>query len=975
MTPEHARWLTYWKKCLSESVLTDIRAEATGKIDGPEHVLSVRKIDDQEMVRQIFKMQWESLPKKDKELPAEAIKTAQVLIAPFKLRRPYNDLYPLRDTDTQLPFLFAADINQEGELLVPEETFPLFQRRYLEPYADEKKECIIGSVEVVDKATTIGKEAHRSFTEYLEYIEEVFEAVTGKALGKFTMDGFEASYNSLIFIREKNNYAVGSILKLYENILHDKRECPALASFITLNHPDGALPISVKDYIQASARHVGQMGYAFPLSASQRKTLYTWLNSGDRVFAVNGPPGTGKTTLLQSVVATKMVESAIRGMAPYIILACSANNQAVTNIIESFSRSETAQGPLSGRWLLEVTGYAVFLPATGMNEAGLKNIQYKKKDGSGLFRQIENSAYLAKAKAYYLAKCRDYFGESIPTVTAAVSALQHDIKRIQSELEKCRVYWGRYSQAMELLQQHYVYHVPVNKFLTDGIIDPGKIQQDIDYLKVLEQRILHYFHHEPFIQKLGCAIRWKTALASRTAELNIIVRDTFLEEDKCRNKVEMLHLVHEKIRLGQNIQQHTQDWFHWKNENNIQGNPLTDKDTGGSNLYDELDTRQRHQAFQLALHYWEGRYLLQLEEDLSQKDFSWTFKKQTVNRWKRQAMLTPCFVSTFFTAPYFFNYAKSYNDDQNLLDTPPLYDFIDLLIVDEAGQVSPEIGAPVFSLAKQAMVVGDTQQIEPVWNCGKKMDVGNLRKCGLITDNDDETVTEVYEKKGFLCSSGSIMLMAQNACGFREPGALVKGLYLEEHRRCYDEIISYCNELAYNGLLRPMRGKAPADLLFPPMGLCHVEGHSAQNSAGRYNTAEVDAITGWLLHYQAAIVAYYGAKYQAIEDMVGIITPFVAQKTALTTSLSKAGFQANKMKIGTVHALQGAERPVVLFSAVYGPGDVGTMFFDRDNKPNMLNVAVSRAQDHFIVFGNKAILDKNLPSPSGILARYLAEIS
>ena len=43
------------------------------------------------------------------------------------------------------------------------------------------------------------------------------------------------------------------------------------------------------------------------------------------------------------------------------------------------------------------------------------------------------------------------------------------------------------------------------------------------------------------------------------------------------------------------------------------------------------------------------------------------------------------------------------------------YNFIDLLIVDEAGQISPEIGLPAFALAKKAVVVGDEQQIPPVW--------------------------------------------------------------------------------------------------------------------------------------------------------------------------------------------------------------------------------------------------------------------
>ena len=46
----------------------------------------------------------------------------------------------------------------------------------------------------------------------------------------------------------------------------------------------------------------------------------------------------------------------------------------------------------------------------------------------------------------------------------------------------------------------------------------------------------------------------------------------------------------------------------------------------------------------------------------------------------------------------------------------PLYNGIDLLIVDESGQVAPELAVPSFSLAKQAILVGDIQQIEPVWS-------------------------------------------------------------------------------------------------------------------------------------------------------------------------------------------------------------------------------------------------------------------
>ncbi len=211
------------------------------------------------------------------------------------------------------------------------------------------------------------------------------------------------------------------------------------------------------------------------------------------------------------------------------------------------------------------------------------------------------------------------------------------------------------------------------------------------------------------------------------------------------------------------------------------------------------------------------------------------------------------------------------------------------------------------------------------------------------------------------------MQMAQNASNFKENGIIEKGLLLVEHRRCFNEIINYCNVLAYNKQLIPLRGKAPKNLLFPPMYCIHVQGNSTVSNTSRYNLNEVKAIAAWLLNNKKAIETKYGK----LEDAVGIITPFVGQKNSLIYALKKAGFDVYILKLGTVHALQGAERPIILFSAVYGKGDSGVMFFDRDNKPNMLNVAVSRAKDNFIIFANTEILDKNASTPSGILAKHL----
>ena len=99
------------------------------------------------------------------------------------------------------------------------------------------------------------------------------------------------------------------------------------------------------------------MSGEFPLSVSQRETLamYTEPDSSD-IFAVNGPPGTGKTTFLQTVIANRIVHTVLNHPEdPDIIVASSANNQAITNILKDFKIEQPTEDkpvdPLSLRWL------------------------------------------------------------------------------------------------------------------------------------------------------------------------------------------------------------------------------------------------------------------------------------------------------------------------------------------------------------------------------------------------------------------------------------------------------------------------------------------------------------------------------------------------------------------------------------------------------------------------------------------------
>lgn len=922
------------------------------------------------------------------------LKYVAVLIAPIKIVPLPDRLIYLKDKTPKFPYWYFAILDRQGKLSISEELFPIFQRRFLEPLADERTEFIFSTVEKVDLATAIGKEKYDSYAEYIDSINEIFKRCVGQSLETYQIEGYIVVKNGIVLLPDEDINAGIGIIQLYEKLLNEKSLPKLLSTFIELQNNTEKPPLTVSQFIESNSLHLGQMGFNFSLSLSQRRALYTLLQLQSPVFAVNGPPGTGKTSLIQSLVANKIVESALNGASPPIILACSTNNQAVTNIIDSFSKSNERTGALQGRWLHDIEGYATFLPANNKSEAELKGINYKKQNDEGLFKKIENLNYINEAKNYYLQKGADYFNSTLLSIEDVIQGLQNEIKELNVSLNNATRLWKEYLQKEELFLSDYLSEgADRARYYIRGLLNDSALDIDITTLTKLEKEILLYFKNESFFRKLFCFLGIKLALRNRDAEIKIILRGSLISDIKQLEltKAGILEKINKKIETARKLIRAISDWKDWKRVYEIKGNPAKNESeylaaenikietqqmqdlqkSKQNGFYDELDITLRHQAFQLAVHYWEGRWLMAIEGDLMDPNFERKGTNQTINRWTRQAMITPCFVSTFYMAPKFFSsykFLQKGENGKNIYDNPPLLEFIDLLIVDEAGQVSPEVGIATFALAKQAVIVGDIKQIEPVWNIISKVDIGNLRREGLINNYEDSIFEEQYDPKGFLASSGSIMKMAQNASIYKEKGSGEKGVLLVEHRRCYDEIISYCNVLAYNGQLKPLKGKADKSNPFPPMYCIHVEGNSSLIHSSRQNLNEVKAIVNWLLNNRSKIEEKYGK----VENAVGIITPFVGQKNSLRFELRKVGIDTDLMKIGTVHALQGAEKHIVLFSMVYGKGDSASMFFDRGNKPNMLNVAVSRAKDSFIVFANTDIFDKDAKTPSGILSNFLS---
>ncbi len=992
-------WTKYWRNTLADGERNEIDITSVDK----NKVLFLKhgqiSIDSGNLDNTLAKGLFDYLNQKEEEKETDIrITSIPVLISFFSIAPIASSAIETEEKE-MFPFWLKAILRIDGSLQPDEESFPYIPRVFLEPQLSEKYFYTLSDIETIDRAFYDFNYGANNWEEYWEYIQSIFKKITLQDIDKYQIENYLTKYGITLIVNDALKGASDGIIKLYDFILKKNYHSKLYDRITDVNFPSNKFIRSIEEYESDTLLHFGQMNFEFPLSFTQRNALYHFVQDkeGD-VFALNGPPGTGKTTLLQSVVANEFVKKAIEGTEPSIIVATSTNNQAVVNIIDSFTKAKTQDGKLSGRWLPDLKSYGLYLPAKGKNvERDISpDILYHKFTGEGFSTKVQTPEYIEDAKEFFLDKFEEFAGYREYSASEVVRELRSELLRKDNSLKAGIDCWKEYKRIFPLVEE-YSGQKNVLKYLTDSELKLDVINSEYSKLKNIQTNYLDYLDKEPWWKKLLILFFRNERAANLSACFNDCPVDyssvNFYELKTLTNFFSL------KFQLIGQIKQLNESWDNWKKTNNIKSNPplsfdeLKRKEKRNQNyFYNELELGIKHEAFQLATHYWEGRWIMEMES-LDADELRKNNEGYALRRWKRFAMLTPCFVSTFYMIPKFFTYSrfiKELSNGKPLFESPSLIEGIDLLIVDEAGQVAPEVGAASFALAKKAIVVGDVKQIEPVWNVPSKVDYSNLIRHGLVNGESDKKQIEKLDDLGYLGSSGSIMKLAQKSCNYQLPELEERGFLLTEHRRCYNEIIQYCNVLAYSNLLEPRRSKSKNEP-FIPMSLIHVNGVSYTMNKSRANKEEALAIADWLLKHQSQILDFYGKKameeyektdksipYRApeLKDLVGIITPFSAQKFIISRTLKWKGIKPNSMKIGTVHALQGAERPIIIFSTVYSGKDLRKgYFFDRGNKPNMLNVAVSRSKDCFIVFGNRTIFNKKGNTPSAKLSSFLTEVS
>lgn len=608
----------------------------------------------------------------------------------------------------------------------------------------------------------------------------------------------------------------------------------------------------------------------FPLDRSQRMAAaaLTQTNEG-QVLAVNGPPGTGKTSFLRSVVATAFVEAALQGRQAPIILSTGTTNKAVVNVIEAFlSVPEPFATPQwTSRWINHAPSYGWFFPS----KSKLKEPKFQKhmmlistKRGSQTFFEMKGASTeligdedsLKADILNFLGLHADCFGMDVP------------LKDIGKAVDHLRGQLIASVNAMRDLQSKYLQWLRRQGGESDRAWQASG-------LTLLDQ----------FVAKGYPA----TSPAQWLSDAQSNPFDQIIEVEAC------------------------------------------------------LDQTYRFFHFHMACRYWEARWLLQ------QQMRGGSPCQHAEQELRELAMLAPVFVCTTLMLP-------------RLL---PQFNHADVLVFDEAGQTSVEAGAAMFAFAKKAIVLGDVHQLKPVYRISPARDRDISRQIGLKDLPDQLRV-----------ASSSVMRMAQAVTQWTDVNAEVQGnpgINLMQHYRCRPAIIGYCQQIIYGSGLKPCR-KDPADAPLPAMGWVSVKDHQGESreSGSRLNWDEIDQITKWLSDVAPKLLEHYGET--SLAKVVAIISPFSAQVAQIKLAVQAAlpPELVKDMIIDTVHALQGAEIPVVAFSLAQTEGPY---FVEREG-PNLLNVAVSRAKDSFIAFASERVWqDLDGPgseeTPMRLLHRYM----
>jgi uncharacterized protein len=253
---------------------------------------------------------------------------------------------------------------------------------------------------------------------------------------------------------------------------------------------------------------------------------------------------------------------------------------------------------------------------------------------------------------------------------------------------------------------------------------------------------------------------------------------------------------------------------------------------------------------------------------------------------------------------------------------------VDVLVVDEAGQMSLANVLAVGQAAQNIILLGDPQQLDQPTQGSHPIGADLSALAHLLGEN--QTIPAD------------------------------RGLFLSRTWRLHPDICAFTSEVFYEGRLISRDGLGqqritghrwlgPAGLWFVPVE------HRGNTNCAVEEVACIEELVNSLLEPGVTWSDQSGNEQPLTANDILVVAPYNAQVVALTSRL--------RCRVGTVDKFQGQEAPVAIYSLTTSTPEDAPRGMEFLYSLNRLNVATSRARAIAIVVGSSLLFEPDCRSP------------
>lgn len=797
-----------------------------------------------------------------------------------------------------------------------------------------------------------------------------------------------SSIDSGIQPKAFTNYLNGSLNKKGERLDIIKDVSEVKKSLSPLNFPDGCWPSK------------------YTLSLMQQFAVNRIFNSlanpnQTGLFSVNGPPGTGKTTLLRDIIAPIIVKRAKalskfgnpanafkkvgevkikEGFTPFVyapdetiieagVVVTSSNNGAVENISKELPvKGEVAPFSQQVAYFREVAENCISSENWGLISAVLGNKQnrselvskiwFKDNVPIGLQKKLRESKYSDLSSWQMVVK---EFNQKLEEVTSEKQKLEtyrceyHEFVRVsiaKDELE------GRLAEKERELGE--IQHKAEKQKEIVSTLDKRK-RDALNELSIIQQNRPNFF-----VYWFNRTLRneYKQSLQFAFKQYNTVTEECKLALAELQKKEELLgeiKLEHQAVlsELALIIPK-----FNSLKEITSKAREELGQNYADDNFWDKIESKESQQAcpwyssklkelqselFILSLNLNE-QFILhansksnRIQTTLTRffeylKGDVYPSREVVKAMWDTFFLVIPVVSSTFASVQRMFR-------DLGKEDLPWLF-------IDEAGQAVPQAAVGAIWRSKRVAIVGDPLQIEPVVTIPRSL-INNISSYFELDSTNVNSELSVQTMADRVNPWGTYLSLNSDS--------IWVGMPLRVHRRCLSPMFDIANSIAYGDTMYSATSKPNVINVRLENSFIHCEGmvegrHFVKEQAEIVKKMLIDEIHACKGFPDIFVITPFSEISYKMNDVLffPLLNAIKKYIPDVDNGLIQKMIDWIKSHVGTVHTFQGKQADGVILCLGLDVNSKGAACW-ASNKPNLLNVALTRAKYRFVAVGDKRI--------------------